>query len=128
MREINLKSDEVKGLHTRGPKDFQVSINGTNGTVLFNTVFCISKNLKAGQRVNFINDGGDWRFYIDGDKDGFELKTACRGTGSLKIQHSGLAHLIMKSTGNEGYIIFKIQETLLEKNTHKIYWIKTGKH
>jgi len=125
VRLINAASPEVlalsrntKGLFTVTVKDF---------TIYFSKSLCVTFGFSQGDRVNFINDEKDWRFFVNRDPDGFMLFDAARESGALQIQNAGLTHLIRQTTGDAEQTIYAVTPTKLEYQGVKIFMIRTDK-
>lgn len=71
MELINAKSDIVNGFkrNKRGVDN----INITKYGAYISKNFCRANRLKHNKFAHFINDGPDWKFFVNDDADGFML-------------------------------------------------------
>lgn len=102
-------------------KSKQVVINGGRSvtrmyvSVEFNKIYFTSTvsrlcELGKGLYVHFLNDGGDWQFFINDDEDGFKL-TPVKQKNGYHVTNVGLVNMILKSTGHKAPKKFHIEKT-----------------
>lgn len=93
MEVINLKSKLINN-YTHMP--ISITINGR--MVSFPTASVKEFGLKAGQYVHFLNDGRQWSFIVNDDRDGFPLQREKRqDRDGLRIFNAALCNLFKKS-------------------------------
>lgn len=82
---------------------------------------------KAGMNIykylHLINDGDYWAFFINDDKDGFQLKQD--KPGSYKINDRALVRMFLKSTGKKLNDRLFITQSTSEHNGCKLWEIYT---
>lgn len=97
MNKINLKSKEVKLNNGRSLTRNYVSIEA-GIRLYFTAAACRMCEITKGSRITFLNDGAEWRFYVDDDPDGFEA-TFPQKKGGAHVCNSGLVRMILSSWG-----------------------------
>lgn len=129
MKIINKKSPEVEALRSRGKSSNKLAtVTLSRREVYFSKYFVVTHKLKAGQFVNFLNEGDDWRFYISSDKDGFELQTMNRSRQGLVIGDAALLQLMLKTMGLAlGKYRFEVVKTKTTQEGYPVYWILNKK-
>lgn len=125
MRLINARSVEVMALIHGKRKQDTVSV--AKSYLYFSKSFALTYGMKAGQHLHFINDGPGWKFFFNSDPDGFLLVKDKRGSGALRVFHTGIIHLINRTTGHLGSCIYPIEATVLEQKGCKVFMILTNK-
>lgn len=125
MSLINLKALEVAGL-TSVRRRIGDAVTFSPGRVYFTKTFCTANGLKDGQRMHFINEGPEWRFFVNDDPDGFPLVADSKG-GALQIFSAPLVLLFRKSLGNVPLATYEIVQTKLEQGGKPVYMILTNK-
>jgi len=100
MKVINRKTVEVVNNKSRALRKVYLSLS--KNVVYFTSVASDLCGLSDNSYVNFINDGDEWRFFVNDDTDGFKAcivnkvgKRPC-----YRLHNSGLVNMILKSTGH----------------------------
>ncbi len=96
MNIINRKSKEVIVSGNRAVSRSYISIE--NGQIYFTAAISRICELQVGLFIHFLNEGSDWRFYVNDNPDGFKLTPVISKNG-FHITSAGLTNLILKSTG-----------------------------
>lgn len=125
MTIVNTKTGEIQGLRFSRSKIDLFHVN--KNYVYLSTSFCIANKLKAGDRIQFINEGSDWRFFVSPDVDGFPLAKSKSLHSALCIFNAGLVKMINRSTGNFSGTMYAIQKTIQEMKGSPIFMILTNK-
>lgn len=125
MQIVNLNNPTIKAFSRGGKKVVQMRVSERQ--IAFTRPFCVSNKIVAGQYVHFINDGADWKFYINQDKDGFQLISDRHRRGGLILCNIALCHMLRKSTGMLSPASFPIEPTKMHQNGKQVFMIMTHK-
>lgn len=96
MKIINRKSTELIQHGGRAKTRFYVTIEPKR--IYFTSATSRICEMKDGLYVHFMNEGSEWNFYVNDDRDGFKL-TPVRSKGGFHISNMGLINMILKSLG-----------------------------
>ena len=125
MQVVNKNTPAIQAFSGGGIKTQQVRV--TEKVLHFSRALCVTNRIHAGQFMHFINDGPDWKFYVNNDKDGFALINDRWKKGALLLCSAALAHMIRKSTGKLGPVSFPVEPTRLYNEGKKVFMIMTHK-
>lgn len=101
---------------------------GENNTVSFSAGAVKDFGLTEGMYVNFVNDGNEWWFYCDNNKDGFLLsarKDAKRR--QLYVYNGSLISLFIKRTQMSCPVALKLSATKAYQNNCALIKIEINK-
>jgi hypothetical protein len=87
MEVIDKSHDEITTNRTVDNKQFIKILDKRK--LMFSAMACRKLGLEANLKVHFINDDNEWWFWIDSDKDGFQLSPQT-GNPGLWIHNAAL--------------------------------------
>jgi hypothetical protein len=96
MEIINKKHEDLR-LSRRTESTPYINFN-TAKQILFSVHAVRWLGLNEGLYVHFVNDGDDWYFYVNDDKDGFEVFSR-EGKTNMFLYNAHLVSLFLKRTG-----------------------------
>lgn len=125
MEIINKKHEKIFA-NQRVKLDSYIKIERGRKAFYFSAGASRLFGLIPGLKINFINDGSEWFFYCDSDKDGFELIER-NGKNSSLICDAHLVDLFMKSTRSQEGTKYPISITKSEHNCCPVFKIELNK-
>lgn len=95
MKLINRKSEEVILNGSRSVRRQYITVESNR--IYFTAAASRVCGLQAGLYINFLNEGKDWQFFVNGDPDGFKL-TVVTAKNGFHVTSTGLCKMILDST------------------------------
>lgn len=132
MGIINKNSEEIKKYRRYGT-GADAFVRVYDSRMYFTESASKMCGMQIGDFVHFINDGLEWCFYVNDDKDGFLVSQGQNGRKSYKDRDSknicnvGLIRLFRATTGFSHDTSFVIEKTNAFHDKCSIFIIKTDK-
>jgi hypothetical protein len=117
MEIINKRHEDLE-LSRRTESTPYINFN-TSKQILFSVHAVRKFGLCAGLYVHFVNDDDLWFFYVNDDKDGFEIFSR-EGKTNTFLYNAHLVSVFLKRTGKQLNTKFILEETKAMKNGCKL--------
>lgn len=108
MQEININSPEIAPYRLNNVTYRYLKIK-EGEKIFFTKAIVLLCGLKAGEFVHFLNEGNDWMFYSNDNRDGFKI--TADAAGNLQLNSYPLSRMILKSCGHQLKHTFYVKQT-----------------
>lgn len=108
IQEINRHSPDIQNLQLNNTTYKYIKVR-ENERIYFPNAVVLMCGLKVGNYIHFLNEGNEWMFYSNDNKDGFKI--VITGDKLLQICSYPLSRMILKSCSYQFKHTFYVRQT-----------------